>query len=72
MSTERCAELMAVGIANKLDEMWISDHPGLGLLYAAQYMPDTARLLVKKFGLKHVMKKRFNLDPKGGKLRVAN
>jgi dehydrogenase/reductase SDR family protein 7 len=44
MSTERCAELMGVGIANKLDEMWISDHPELGLLYAAEYMPDIARL----------------------------
>ena len=44
MSTERCAELMAIGIANQLDEIWISDQPILAVTYMAQYMPTIARM----------------------------
>lgn len=40
MSTKRCAYLMAVALANKLDESWISEHPILGLTYMGQYMPS--------------------------------
>ncbi|KAK2572435.1 Dehydrogenase/reductase SDR family member 7, partial [Acropora cervicornis] len=29
MTTERCAKLMVVGMANNLDETWISEHPVL-------------------------------------------
>ena len=44
MSTERCAELMAIAIANKLDEVWMADQHYLRMLYVGQYMPDIARL----------------------------
>ncbi|WAR18269.1 DHRS7-like protein [Mya arenaria] len=39
MSTERCARLCAVAIANRLDEVWISQHPILLGVYLSQYMP---------------------------------
>ena len=39
MSTDRCAHLCAVAIANKLDEVWISLQPILAGLYVAQYLP---------------------------------
>ena len=40
MSTERCAKLMAVSMANKLDEVWISTQPALLMVYFKQYLPD--------------------------------
>ena len=44
VSTERCAELMAVAMANKLGEVWISNHPTLLFAYLAQYTPDLVKL----------------------------
>ena len=43
MSTERCAELMTVAIANELYEAWISQNPHLMFAYCAQYIPTTFR-----------------------------
>ena len=43
MATERCAHLTAVAIANRLDEVWISLHPVLLILYVAQYFPTVYR-----------------------------
>lgn len=37
---ERCAQLMAVAIANKLGTVWICENPLLALFYLNQYMPD--------------------------------
>ena len=39
MPTERCAKLMVVGMANNLDELWISNNPMLLMTYANQYFP---------------------------------
>jgi dehydrogenase/reductase SDR family protein 7 len=49
MSTERCASLMAVAIANRLSEVWISKHPVLLFVYLTQYMPTIAEGLAKVF-----------------------
>ena len=43
MSTVRCAELMAVAMANKRDEVWITLQPILLFTYLAQYAPDIFR-----------------------------
>ncbi|KAK7108653.1 dehydrogenase/reductase SDR family member 7-like [Littorina saxatilis] len=43
MTTERCAHLCAVAIANQLDEAWISLQPELSYYYLNQYMPAVAR-----------------------------
>lgn len=36
---QRCAQLMAVAIANKLGTVWICENPLLALFYLNQYMP---------------------------------
>ncbi|CAH3168848.1 unnamed protein product, partial [Porites lobata] len=43
MSTERCAKLMAVSMANNLDEVWISKHSPLASTYLSQYSPNFFR-----------------------------
>jgi dehydrogenase/reductase SDR family protein 7 len=45
MATARCAYLMAVAMANDVDEAWISIQPVLIFYYAFQYMPSVARTL---------------------------
>ena len=40
MSTDRCAHLMAVGMAHNLDEVWITKTPPLLMLYLNQYLPN--------------------------------
>ncbi|KAL9953301.1 hypothetical protein ACROYT_G040697 [Oculina patagonica] len=51
MSTERCAQLMAVGMANSLDEVWISENPVLLVTYTNQYFPNFFRWICKKFAM---------------------
>ena len=46
MSTERCAKLMVVSMANNLDEIWISENPALLMLYTKQYLPNLSRWYV--------------------------
>ena len=46
MPTERCARLMAVSMANKLDEVWISEYPSLLNVYLNQYFPNLFRWYV--------------------------
>ena len=46
MPTERCVELMAVGMANNLDEVWISENPMLLMTYINQYFPNFFRWYV--------------------------
>jgi dehydrogenase/reductase SDR family protein 7 len=58
MSTARCAELMAVAIANRLQEVWISSHPVLVSLYFIQYAPSLSWMFASKFGIKRMMKMR--------------
>ena len=42
LSAERCAELMAVALANRLDEIWVSLNPVLLFTYVSVYMPSLA------------------------------
>ncbi|KAK2572431.1 Dehydrogenase/reductase SDR family member 7 [Acropora cervicornis] len=51
MTTERCAKLMVVGMANNLDETWISEHPFLLMVYLNQYFPNLTRWISKKYSL---------------------
>ncbi|XP_067036797.1 dehydrogenase/reductase SDR family member 7-like [Acropora muricata] len=51
MTTERCAKLMVVGMANNLDETWISEHPVLIIYYMNQYFPNLTRWIAKKYSL---------------------
>ncbi|XP_074612714.1 dehydrogenase/reductase SDR family member 7-like isoform X2 [Acropora palmata] len=51
MTTERCAKLMVVGMANNLDETWISEHPVLLIYYMNQYFPNLTRWIAKKYSL---------------------
>nr|KAG5703994.1 hypothetical protein BaRGS_032083 [Batillaria attramentaria] len=43
MATNRCSQLIAIAMANQLDEAWISMHPELSYLYLNQYFPPVAR-----------------------------
>lgn len=60
MATERCTRLMAVAIANKMDEVWISDNPILLVMYCAQYIPSIFRNYIIKalFTKERVMRMR--------------
>ena len=49
MPTERCAQLMVVGMANNLDEIWISENPGLLITYTNQYFPNFQKWLVSPY-----------------------
>ncbi|GAB6031585.1 hypothetical protein CHUAL_009350 [Chamberlinius hualienensis] len=69
MTSERCAYLMSVGIANTLDEVWISPQPILSGFYFAQYTPSVMRWFLVKVGSKKLMKMRdgrniMNMDAK--------
>jgi len=52
MPTERCAKLMAVSMANNLDEVWISEYPGLLYVYINQYFPNLFKWISKKTMMK--------------------
>ncbi|GFO13180.1 dehydrogenase/reductase sdr family member 7 [Plakobranchus ocellatus] len=43
MSTERCAYLSCVAIANRMFESWISENPALLLFYLQQFFPTHCR-----------------------------
>lgn len=58
LTTQRCAELMSIALANKLEEVWPSLQPILGMVYLNQYAPDTCRWLQKVLGMKMVNKIR--------------
>jgi len=63
MPTDRCAYLMGVAIANKLDEAWISPHPILSIFYFSQYMPSFTRCLFPRIMTKdRIMKMRDGKD----------
>jgi len=54
MPTERCAKLMAVSMANNLDEVWISEYPFLLSCYLNQYFPNLFRWISKKTMMKRM------------------
>ncbi|KAM7426874.1 Dehydrogenase/reductase SDR member 7 [Porites harrisoni] len=60
MSTERCAKLMAVSMANNLDEVWIANHSVLVLPYLSQYFPNFFRWNSKTSSMK-VTRQLFDL-----------
>ena len=43
MTGEHCGYLIAVAMANRLHEVWISRNPILLFTYIVQYMPTTAK-----------------------------
>ena len=43
MSTARCAHLISVAIANKLEEVWVSNHLPLLAVYCMQYFPSLGK-----------------------------
>ncbi|KAL0109594.1 hypothetical protein PUN28_014564 [Cardiocondyla obscurior] len=58
VSAERCAILMAVAIANKLDEVWIATTSPLRIAYLYYCFPNCISWLIKKFGRKYLLKLR--------------
>lgn len=51
MSASRCGKLMAVAIANQLDEVWISKSPALSLTYLVKRYPNVGGLYVSSIFL---------------------
>lgn len=58
MTTQRCAQLSVVAIANRLDEVWIALNPVLLFTYIYQYCPVLGMFLGKRLGLKMIKKIR--------------
>ncbi|ELU00489.1 hypothetical protein CAPTEDRAFT_167067 [Capitella teleta] len=58
VTTQRCAELMAAGIANQVEEVWIALQPVLLLAYLTQYFPSIMKWLACRLGVKTLMKVR--------------
>ncbi|CAH1263149.1 DHRS7 [Branchiostoma lanceolatum] len=56
MSAARCARLFTVGMANRLDEVWISKNPSLTFAYIYAYLPFMKNRFLKTMA-KRVMKK---------------
>ncbi|RWR98491.1 dehydrogenase/reductase SDR family member 7-like protein [Dinothrombium tinctorium] len=52
MATRRCANLMAIAIANQLEEVCVSIQPSLALVYCMQYIPQISRQIMCKFATK--------------------
>lgn len=58
MTTERCAYLCAMAIANKLDEAWIGLFPIVPLSYLLVYHPGLAKQVALSLGTKGLMNLR--------------
>lgn len=58
VSAERCAALMGVAIANKLDEVWIAKASTLQIAYLYYCFPNFLKWLVKHLGMKYLLKIR--------------
>ena len=64
MSTERCSYLIAKGIYNKVDEMWIGRQPVLLMTYVNIYAPWLGRqLMTHLIGPSRVRAMRSGTDP---------
>ncbi|GAB1601426.1 dehydrogenase/reductase SDR family member 7-like [Argonauta hians] len=55
MDTNRCARLITLAVANKLDEVWIARHPLLLLMYLCQYCPSIGQWVLCHFGKKMLL-----------------
>ncbi|XP_033734508.1 dehydrogenase/reductase SDR family member 7-like isoform X2 [Pecten maximus] len=56
MTAARCAHLMALAMANNMDEVWLTANPELSYLYMNQYLPSIFHWLAKRFGQKRLKK----------------
>lgn len=61
MKADRCAQLMMIAIANKLDEAWICMQPVLLMYYAVQYFPSLSRWFIPRI----LTKERVNRAREG-------
>ncbi|XP_058018929.1 dehydrogenase/reductase SDR family member 7 [Ahaetulla prasina] len=62
MTTERCARLTLVSMANDVKEAWISDHPYLAVCYMWQYAPTWAWWLLNRMGKKRIENFKSGVD----------
>ncbi|XP_034289417.1 dehydrogenase/reductase SDR family member 7 [Pantherophis guttatus] len=62
MTTERCARLTLVSMANDVKEAWISDHPYLAVCYLWQYAPTWAWWLLNRMGKKRIENFKSGVD----------
>lgn len=62
MTAERCGELCAVALANKLSESWMALFPLIALLYVAVYSPIIYKLGLKVLGPQTLYKMRDSKD----------
>ncbi|KAK0059855.1 dehydrogenase/reductase SDR family member 7 [Biomphalaria pfeifferi] len=56
MSTERCAYLSCVAIANRMYQVWITQNPILIVTYIYMFLPDLGKWMTLKAGLKRMLK----------------
>eukprot|EP00246_Nothoceros_aenigmaticus_P011595 TRINITY_DN3218_c0_g1_i1.p1 TRINITY_DN3218_c0_g1~~TRINITY_DN3218_c0_g1_i1.p1 ORF type:complete len:157 (+),score=23.52 TRINITY_DN3218_c0_g1_i1:441-911(+) len=54
LPVSRCAELIVKATAHSLEEVWISRHPILLLMYVFQYLPLVGSFVIQKVGAKRV------------------
>ncbi|XP_066485777.1 dehydrogenase/reductase SDR family member 7 [Tiliqua scincoides] len=62
MTTERCARLTLVSVANELKEAWISDQPYLAVCYLWQYAPTWAWWLLNRMGRRRIQNFKSGVD----------
>ncbi|XP_070798668.1 dehydrogenase/reductase SDR family member 7 [Pituophis catenifer annectens] len=62
MTTQRCARLTLVSMANDVKEAWISDHPYLAVCYLWQYAPTWAWWLLNRMGKKRIENFKSGVD----------
>ncbi|KAM3853967.1 dehydrogenase/reductase SDR family member 7 [Vipera latastei] len=62
MSTQRCARLTLVSMANDVKEAWVSDHPYLAICYMWQYAPTWAWWLLNSMGKKRIENFKSGVD----------
>jgi len=63
MKTDRCCRLIAVAMANRMWEVWISAHPPLLMCYVSQYLPSLAKFIMVKMGKNKVTALRHGQIP---------
>lgn len=62
MTSNRCAQLAAVAIVNKLDESWVTVQPVLIFSYLAQYLPTFSRWLYVRIMNEKQLNKMKNFE----------
>ncbi|KAF2889031.1 hypothetical protein ILUMI_17142 [Ignelater luminosus] len=62
MTGERCGQLCAVTLANKINECWLGVFPLIPFVYVAVYFPVIRDIVLKVFGPKRLFKLRDSKD----------